>query len=81
MRRTLGPLAEKSVTSQRLRQTVLAFLSLGTADAAAAALSVHKNTVRYRLARVEELTGVPLTSKATELALALRYFETFDPEL
>ncbi len=81
VRRTLGPLAEKSVTSQRLRQTVLAFLSLGTADAAAAALSVHKNTVRYRLARVEELTGAPLTSKATELALALRYFETFDPEL
>ena len=76
-RRTLGALAENSEASRRLRHTALAFISLGSADAAAAAMSVHKNTVRYRLARVDELVNAPLTTKPTELALALRYFEAF----
>ncbi|MFF9151727.1 helix-turn-helix domain-containing protein [Streptomyces sp. NPDC014846] len=35
-----------------------------TADAAEG-LSVHPNTVRYRLRRVEELTGRPLTDPLT----------------
>jgi purine catabolism regulator len=59
----------------RLVDTLDAFLaSGGRYKATAEALHVHENTLRYRLARVEALTGRSLASMAdrVELWLALR---------
>jgi hypothetical protein len=55
----LGPvLAQPSVDREVLVGTLRAwFARSGSASAAAAQLFVHRNTVRYRLRRVEELTG------------------------
>jgi DNA-binding PucR family transcriptional regulator len=75
--RTLGGLAAANETAQRLRETVLALLSAGSVDAASRQLVVHKNTVRYRVAQAEELLGHPVVDAPIELALALRYHETF----
>jgi len=49
------------------------FAERGATSSAAAKLHVHRNTVRYRLRRVEELTGRDLTDPAgiAELHLAL----------
>ncbi|ROO87845.1 PucR-like helix-turn-helix protein [Actinocorallia herbida] len=76
-RRTLGPLADDTVTAARLRETALSFLSHVTANDAAAALEIHTNTVRYRLAKVEEILGGPVSRNPVELALAIRYFNAF----
>ena len=40
------------------------FAEKGSTSAAAARLYVHRNTVRYRLRRIEELTGEDLTDPA-----------------
>jgi hypothetical protein len=59
-RRYIAPLA----TGEAMRpilETVQRYLTLGMrADATAEHMSVHHNTVRYRLRRYEELTGVDL---------------------
>ncbi|THV08730.1 PucR family transcriptional regulator, partial [Nocardioides caeni] len=55
--RTLGRLAGTDEQTERLRTTVQALLSTGSHDAAAKILVVHKNTVRYRVERAEELMG------------------------
>lgn len=54
-----------------MRQTLSALLGSGTVDAAATRLTVHKNTVRYR---VNQAYDAP-----TETELALRYYEMFMP--
>lgn len=59
MRQLLDPLEE----SPHLIDTLVTFLALNqNVSAAAEALFVHSNTVRYRLSRVEELCGAPLAS-------------------
>jgi len=78
--RTLGQLAEPGEASERLRETVGALLVHHNVEAAARALSVHKNTVRYRVDRAEEILGRPVTERSTELDLALRWFARFPPE-
>lgn len=75
--RTLGPLAEPTETAQRLRETLDALLFGGSVDEAARRLSVHKNTVRYRVSQAEEVLGRPVSQAPIELALALRYHATF----
>lgn len=45
--------------------------AFGDVEAAAQALSVHPNTVRYRLRQIEELTGVRLRDPSERLALEL----------
>jgi DNA-binding PucR family transcriptional regulator len=46
---------------QPILETVRRYLTLGMrADVTAEHLTVHHNTVRYRLRRYEELTGVDL---------------------
>lgn len=75
--RTLGPLADPAETPTRLRETLRALLAAGSVDAAATQLSVHKNTVRYRVNQAEELLGRRAYDAPTETELALRYYDAF----
>ncbi|TCJ31030.1 PucR family transcriptional regulator [Nocardioides jejuensis] len=77
VQRTLGELAQDTEANARLRETLHALLTTGSVDAAARHLTVHKNTVRYRVAQAEALLGAPLASGRTEVELALRYLEAF----
>lgn len=75
-RRTLRGLADPS--AGKLRDTVRAVLCAdGGAETVAASLSVHKNTVRYRVGQAERLLGAPLRCRARDLLLALDYYEAF----
>ena len=66
----LSPDADSAVLLSTLR---VWFAERGATSSAAAKLHVHRNTVRYRLRRVEELTGRDLAEPAgiAELHLAL----------
>lgn len=64
--------------SVRLRKTLRAVLSSpGNLEAAASQLSVHKNTVRYRVQQIEERVGQRISSRSLHLKLALDCFDTF----
>lgn len=59
VRRALGALAEaEDPRSRELLQTVRAYLGSRGIRKAAQALHVHENTIRYRLGRFAELTGL-----------------------
>jgi DNA-binding PucR family transcriptional regulator len=59
-RRYLEPLAAANSTSE-LIETLRTYLACGMhVERTATRLFVHQNTVRYRIARVEELTGTSL---------------------
>jgi hypothetical protein len=75
--RTLGRLASTDEQATRLRATLRTLLSTGNVDAAARHLSVHKNTVRYRVERAEELMGRRVIDDSTEIDVALRCHEMF----
>lgn len=73
-RRVLGDLAAETEGAERLRETTLALLtSSGSVEDAARDLVVHKNTVRYRLSKVEEILGRSVSDRPGELETALRY--------
>lgn len=72
--RTLGALIEGDEDTVRVRQTVAAFLECGgNVDAASRQLTVHRNTVRYRLGQAEKALGSPIAKVAPELTVALRH--------
>lgn len=74
--RVLGRLADPE--ADRLRETVRWVLTgPGGTEAVASALSVHKNTVRYRISQAERLIGRPVRERAGDLLLALDYYDTF----
>lgn len=75
--RILGRLAATDDQAERLRATVHALLSTGSVEAAAKHLSVHKNTVRYRIERAEELMGRRVGDGPTEIDMALRCHAAF----
>ncbi len=75
--RVLGRLTSTDDQVARLRMTVQALLATGNVEAAAQRLTVHKNTVRYRIERAEELMGRRLAEASTEIEVALRCHETF----
>lgn len=79
VQRTLGELAEDTEANARLRETLQALLTTGSVDAAARHLTVHKNTVRYRVTQAEALLGAPLAAGRAEVELALRYLAAFGP--
>lgn len=57
-----------------LEPTLRAWLDcFGDVAMAAAALHVHKNTLRYRLARIVEIAGVDLADPETRFALMLQF--------
>jgi DNA-binding PucR family transcriptional regulator len=68
----LGPLADVGGTTERLRETVLAFLvSGGSPTRVAEELFVHKNTVTERIKRAEAILGHPVNENPVELEAAL----------
>jgi len=78
MTRTLGQLALTDEATDRLRETVRVYLACGgNVDDASGPLSVHPNTVRYRISRVEDILGAPINRFGTDLSLALRHHEAF----
>ncbi|MGW0042085.1 PucR family transcriptional regulator [Rhodococcus sp. NPDC003348] len=79
--RELTGLTGDDDVSARLRATLRAVLSNpGNLEAAARRLSVHKNTVRYRMQQIEERLGQRIERRALHLELALDCFDTFGVE-
>jgi DNA-binding PucR family transcriptional regulator len=71
---TLGPLAGDDEQHERLRETVRVLLAHGGSYTAAAdAMCMHRNTVRYRITRAEAELGRAVTTdrQATDVALTL----------
>lgn len=76
--RELSGLAGAGRTLTRLRETVLAYLSVGgSSRVAAEVLGLHKNTVLYRLKQAEELLGRGIEERRLPLELALMLTETY----
>ncbi len=75
--REIGPLGAADKNLALVRETVLAYLRTLNVEATAEQLFVHKNTVRYRIARAEELLGHPLSERSTQVELALRWLAYF----
>lgn len=66
--RYVAPLAEAGHFGHELSETVTAWLEAGTGpQRVASALHIHRNTLRYRLARYEEMTGCDLSSMRTRV--------------
>ncbi|MEV0973323.1 PucR family transcriptional regulator [Microtetraspora glauca] len=72
VRRQLGELAADSPDMRRLRRTIKVFLDSGSGHARTAEeLGIHRNTVRYRIQRAEQLLGRPVQDIGPELYNAL----------
>jgi DNA-binding PucR family transcriptional regulator len=68
----LGGLAKDTDTVERLRETLLDFLNEdGRYQNTAERIHVHRNTVRYRVAKALEIRGRPLDDDRFNLQLAL----------
>ncbi len=71
-RRHLGPLMEHDRARKgSLVSTLRAYLETGEQQQAATRLRVHPNTLRYRLDRIREISGVDLEDPETRLNLAV----------
>ena len=71
-RRHLGPLMQHDSTRKgSLVSTLRAYLETGEQQQAASRLRVHPNTLRYRLDRIREISGVDLEDPETRLNLAV----------
>ena len=69
---TLGPLADDDDHHSMLRDTVRVFLQEGGSfKATAERLTLHKNTVQYRVRKAEESLGQPVGEDRLNVALAL----------
>jgi hypothetical protein len=69
---TLGALAIDDEQHARLRTTLRVFLSTGGSyTATAERLTMHKNTIHYRVGRAEEIRGRPIQSDRLDVELAL----------
>jgi len=71
-RRHLGPLVvHDSARKGSLVPTLRAYLETGEQQEAAKRLRVHPNTLRYRLDRIREISGVDLEDPETRLNMAV----------
>ena len=69
---TLGALADDDEQSARLRETLRVFLSeKGSFKATAEKLTLHKNTVQYRVRKAEDVLGARLDENRLQIELAL----------
>jgi DNA-binding PucR family transcriptional regulator len=70
---TLDELATDDDHHERLRETLRVFLATGGSyTAAAAKLSMHKNSVQYRVRKAEEMLGRPVADSRLDVELALK---------
>ena len=70
--KALGGLADDTDGAERLRETLLTFLTeKGSYTATAERVHLHKNTVKYRVDKAVEERGRPLDDERLELELAL----------
>lgn len=70
---TLGALATDDEQHERLRETLLVFLATGGSyTAAAAKLTMHKNSVQYRVRKAEETLGRAVTDNRLDVEVALK---------
>ncbi|WP_167471622.1 PucR family transcriptional regulator [Nocardia arthritidis] len=80
--RELGALADRDANAARLRETLHAYLrSNRSPEAAAKLLGVHKNTVRYRIQRIEELLGGVIETRSLPLEIALSCVAVYGVEV
>jgi hypothetical protein len=78
VQREVGALCGPDKNLEPVRDTVLTFLSNRmNVEATAERLYVHGNTVRYRLAKAEELLGCQLADRPRQIELALQYVAHF----
>ncbi|MCP2320266.1 DNA-binding transcriptional regulator, PucR family [Nocardia amikacinitolerans] len=78
IRRELRELAGSDANAVRLRRTLHAYLaSHRSPEATAKLLGVHKNTVRYRIQRIEELLGHPIEQRSLPLEVALACVDAY----
>jgi hypothetical protein len=76
--REVGALVGDDKNLALVRETVLTYLTNRmNVEETADRLFVHKHTVRYRIARAEELLGHPLSARPAQLELGLRYLAWF----
>lgn len=78
----LGPLVDDSPRAINLRETLFAYLRNDRRwNQTAAELSIHRQTLSYRLGKIEEETGLTLTKSADLSALWIAYqaWETIIP--
>jgi PucR-like helix-turn-helix protein/diguanylate cyclase with GGDEF domain len=69
---TLGPLADDDDQNARLRDTLQVFLrENGSYKSTAERLTLHKNTVQYRVRKAEEALGHPIAQDRLRVELAL----------
>ncbi len=77
----LGGIDDDSPTSQRIRETIVAYFAADhNAASAAAALGVHHQTVANRLRVAEDRLGHPVGARRVELETALRLRLCLDRE-
>jgi hypothetical protein len=69
----LGRLADDDEPEARLRETLQVFLTTGSSFAATAErLTLHRNTVQYRVRKAAEAVGHPIQDRRADVELALR---------
>lgn len=78
-RALLSSYAERLREQADLRKTLLVYFTCDMRiPAAAERLSIHPNTLRYRLAKIEEILGAPLNKPATIANLYLAFRDEFE---
>ena len=61
----LAPLRKYDITTgSNLEYTLMRYTALGSLSATAKDLFLHRNSVLYRLQRIEDLTGIPIRNQA-----------------
>lgn len=72
VKRILGPLAANDTATDRIASTLAVYLEENRSPAKAAQrLTVHPNTVSYRVHQAEELLGRPIDANILDLSVAL----------
>lgn len=75
----LGPLGANTDDMRELRRTTLAFLRCGQSYIRTAELlTMHRNTINYRIRKVEQMLGYRLDTAALELQAALVIADCLD---
>ncbi|MCV7105216.1 PucR family transcriptional regulator [Mycolicibacterium chitae] len=80
--RALGELAARTAAAEQLRETLWVFLQEGgSTRRASERLFMHRNTVLYRLQRIEAMLGHSLDERRLDLQVALLLTATFGQDM